>query len=406
MKRKKIKIQTIKALLKPLFFNQLIIFLIIFFLPTQLGRHFFFPQSFVFGIRVDYLAPTIFFFDLLVALFFLFNYKSIFEILETKRFLFFIFLLFLNNLFSIFKIITFYRSLRLIEWYLLFSLFKKIKYFRTIKYGFFLGGIFQLFLAIFQLIKGGSLDGVFWFFGERHFSLSYPGIAKTIFFGKEILRPYATFSHPNSLAGFYLLLYFSFLTIKKLKGDAVADYLTLFVFSALILLSFSKIAILLWLIGNVFIFAGKINCRLCFFSKILTMMVSAYIFLSAKSDVFSFNNRLDLLKEAFLIFKNHWLTGVGLGAYVKAKELVNFTNLRYYLITQPVHYSFLLFLIEAGVFFSLFFFGLIFNHLKKLYSKNSIIFFSFLLTGFFDHYWWTLPQNFFLLAVIFALILS
>jgi hypothetical protein len=388
------------------FFNNLIVFLLTFFLPTQLGRHFFLAQSFVNGIRVDYLSPTIYFFDLLALLFFLFNWKKVFSFLKNKKFLFFILLLIFNISFSIFKIISFYKAIKLIEWWLLFLLIKKIKPWEAIKKGFFFSGLFQFFLALTQFINQGSLNGVFWLFGERNLHLSYPGIAKTIFFGKEILRPYATFSHPNSLAGFYLLLYFAFLTIKKINQRSLLNHIALFVFSGLILLSFSKVAIVCWFLGNLFWLTKKINCRLCFIAKIFIFLITSLIFLSSKNDLYTIPNRWDLFKESWLVFKKNLLTGVGLGAYVKAKELLSSINLKYYLITQPVHNIFILFVVESGFIFVLGFIFLTFQSIKKLYKKNRLIFVLFLITGFFDHYWWTLSQNFFLLSFISALILS
>ena len=46
--------------------------LLIFLLPAQLGYHFFSNFSYVFGIRVDYLAPTLYLTDALVLLLFIF----------------------------------------------------------------------------------------------------------------------------------------------------------------------------------------------------------------------------------------------------------------------------------------------------------------------------------------------
>jgi hypothetical protein len=51
--------------------SNLIFYFLILFLPTQLGRHFFTSFSFVSGIRVDYLSPTIYFTDILVLLLFI-----------------------------------------------------------------------------------------------------------------------------------------------------------------------------------------------------------------------------------------------------------------------------------------------------------------------------------------------
>jgi hypothetical protein len=389
-----------------LYIDNIIIFLLVLFLPTQLGRHFFLPQSFINGIRVDYLSPTIYFFDLIALIFFIFNWKNTLIFLKNKKLFFFILLLVFNIAFSTFKIISLYKAIKLIEWWLIFLLIKKIKPWETIKKGFFFGGIFEFSLALAQFINRKSLNGVFWFFGERNLQLSYPGIAKTFFSGNEILRPYATFSHPNSLAGFYLLLYFAFLTITKINKQNLLNQLALFLFSGLILLSFSKIAIFCWIIGNLFWYQRKIKCWICFLAKLFAIALTGLIFISATNDLSSFNNRLLLLKESAFVFERNWLVGTGLGAYTKAKEAVPLINLKYYLINQPVHNVFILFLLESGLVVGLGIVFFVFKSMRNLYQKNPVIFFSILLTGLFDHYWWTLPQNFFLLAFIAAIILA
>jgi len=43
------------------------ILFLIFFLPTQLGTFFFIPESYISGIRIDYLAPTVYFTDLIIV---------------------------------------------------------------------------------------------------------------------------------------------------------------------------------------------------------------------------------------------------------------------------------------------------------------------------------------------------
>ncbi|MCX6730896.1 MAG: hypothetical protein NTZ55_03540 [Candidatus Roizmanbacteria bacterium] len=45
--------------------SPLYIFFFSFFIVSQLGKHFFFPFSYLSGIRIDYLAPTIYFTDIL-----------------------------------------------------------------------------------------------------------------------------------------------------------------------------------------------------------------------------------------------------------------------------------------------------------------------------------------------------
>src|SRR3972149_3010131 len=47
--------------------NKILFFFLILLLPTQLGKHFFIPLSYLSGVRVDYLAPTVYLTDLIVV---------------------------------------------------------------------------------------------------------------------------------------------------------------------------------------------------------------------------------------------------------------------------------------------------------------------------------------------------
>ncbi|MGB9707601.1 MAG: O-antigen ligase family protein, partial [Microgenomates group bacterium] len=246
------------------------------------------------------------------------------------------------------------------------------------------------------------LQGFFYFLGERLFSLSTPGIAKISFMGKEILRPYATFSHPNSLAGFYLLLYFYFLTQKKINQFLFLKYFLLFLSSAMILFSFSKIAIFTFLMLNsIYIWQNFKKCSLCQISRIFIFLILAIVFFQGKGDVLTVEKRILLIKNAFLILEKTPFFGVGLGNYLIAQNKISSSI--YLFFNQPVHNIFLLSLVELGIigWFVLIYF--LVKKSKKIITANYYLLTTILITGFFDHYWLTLPQNFFLLAVIFAL---
>ena len=388
--------------------------MLILFLPSQLGKHFFFPQSFIFGIRVDYLSPTVYFFDLLTVITFYFNFHYLLKYFIQKKIIFLLLLLIINSIFSIFPLISLVKIIRILQWWGIFLIIKKNltlekkqrqKVKNLITFALTLGTFFEFIVALGQFVKKKSLGGIFWFFGERTFSLSTPEIAKVNLFGSEALRSYGTFSHPNSLAGFFLLLYFYYLTKNDIKNDRWQRFFLLLISSFLILLSFSKLALTLWFLGSIFYFYKHLSCRLCFFARLLTLMTVFLIFIFPLTDQSSFQNRFFLLKEGEEIFKTRWLQGVGLGAYVKAKELIKPVASAYYLITQPVHNIFFLVITEMGLVVFSIFFLLFLKWIKKIWQKNRVVVLVFLITSFFDHYWWTLPQNFFLLPVISALIL-
>jgi len=379
-------------------------YLFLFLLPTQLGKHFFFSFSYINGVRVDYLAPTLYLTDIIFFLIVIFNLPLLFSFLKQKKILFIFFILFFNLLFSQSKLITLYSIAKIFQFFFIAYFFYKIKTNAfLILFSFFLITSVEFFLALYQAKFGRSLEGVFYFFGERHLSLSIPGIAKVSFFDKELLRPYATFSHPNSLAGFYLLLYTFILTQKKFNRFLFLKNILLFFSTLLVLLSFSKTAIVCFLLVNlIFYFKNGGGCRLCFLAKSVTFSVLAFLFIFAKGDVLSLLKRKELVLNSLKIIGEHPLFGIGLGNYLLAQK--NFNSFYPLFFNQPVHNIFLLLIAEIGlVSFFILFLLLIFFLKKNYYYKKGAVFFLLLtvcFTGLFDHYWLTLKQNFLILAFV------
>ena len=399
----------IKRFFQPKLLTKILTFLFLFLLPSQLGKHFFFDFSYVNGVRVDYLSFVLYLTDLLVIFLAILYQKIIIKIIRKNLKLIIIFLLFLisNILISQYPLLSFYRFLKILELYFLFVIFKNFKEKKILLISFLTGGLFQLILCFLQFYQKSSLQGIFYFFGERYLSLSQPEIAKASIEGVEFLRPYGTFSHPNSLGGFYLLLYFFFLTNKNFQRFIILKNFSLLVFTLLIFLSFSKVAIVVYLLLNFFYFFFYLKkaCRICFLAKVLIIGATSLIFLQAKTDPLSLEKRITLLKDAFSIFLSYPFFGVGLGHYLiyQAKIPIKYP----YFFLQPVHNIFLLFLAEGGIFLT----GAIFYFLIRFFKKGVethgnpsllLSFFVVFLTGFFDHYWLTLQQNWLLLAVVFG----
>lgn len=94
----------------------------VFFLPTQLALHFWPSYSFVFGIRVDYLSPAIYFTDILVAVllaFYIVNDAKILKLfLEKYKVLFISLILFalLNTIFSTVPLVSLYKWSKFVEY--------------------------------------------------------------------------------------------------------------------------------------------------------------------------------------------------------------------------------------------------------------------------------------------------
>jgi hypothetical protein len=233
--------------------------------------------------------------------------------------------------------------------------------------------------------------------------LSHAGIAKIGIGGAEYLRPYGTFSHPNSLGGFYLLIFIFCLFYKPLKKNTRLKFTLTLLSAILILLSFSQTAIIL-LIGitsfYVFFFAKKLK-MIIKITVLLSLLSIGFLASTLKHDTENLQIRIDLLYHSWMIFKQHIVFGVGLGNYLYFESLYKEKSLYFFL--QPVHNIFALFITEAGVLISLF---AAFVIKIYVYKKNTLFYFLFLgvgICGMLDHYFLTLQQNFLLLGVIFGL---
>jgi len=342
-------------------------------------------------VRIDYLAPTIYVLDLVVVglyLAYLNDYKRLLKNVWIQAFL----LATAVGLFFAFsKEVALYRYIKTIELLVVFASLQQYKKNPLIfLYGLLASTVLQFFIAMSQFVQKASLDGIFYFLGERHLSLSTPGIAKTALDGIEFLRAYGTFSHPN----------------KILPSAVHATFLLLN--SLLIILSFSKVAILglLLLTIKYFVIHWKDykNCIPCVISRLLAILIPLGIIVSSVGDPLSGQKRVELMQNALNIISLHPFTGVGLGNYVIAQESLypSFSGL----IGQPVHNIFLLLTSELGVLITIALIVTTLSYLKKNKRNYQVtaVFFVLFLTGMFDHYWITLEQNWLLVASLVALL--
>ncbi len=387
------------------FFNNLLLFLFILFLPTQLGKHFFFPFAYLSGVRVDYLAPTLYLTDIIALLLLLLNLKLVLKAFLKKKLLIFIGFLVVTVFVSTSGMLVLYGIAKLIELIIIFFVLRQTKKTdKLILIAFTIGALGEIIIAVLELIERHSVGGLFYFLGERTFSLGTLGIAKAALFGTEILRPYASFSHPNSLAGFYLLLYFFYLTKRNFENFFLKNILLL-ASSLIIFFSFAKFIILVFLFLNLVYLLRNTwkKCRLCTIAKIIIIGVLSLIFFQARGDPQDLEKRLLLTKDALRIFLNHSVLGVGLNNYLLYQQ--NFPIKYLDLLNQPVHNVFLLVLTEVGIVGTIMILVFLYKRIIKIVLSYPYVASAIILTGLFDHYWLTLQQNFLLLGVIAGLAL-
>jgi len=395
-------------------------YLLILFLPTQLGYHLWPKFSYVYGLRIDYLSPTLYLTDIFILFIFLFYFLKLFKLIKknTKKTLFIIgilVVLFTSAFFSINKFTALYGIFKFLE-FLFLGIFiaNEIKIKKPFFYILTIPVIYESLISYVQFLNKASLNGVFYFLGERSFTGQTPGIANASLNGELMLRPYGTFSHPNVLAGF-LVLSMSLLLIQFLKQKKRTKY---FIFGSLILgtislfLTLSRAAVVLWVVLIPFIILTNKNIN----KKTIYIFFGIFIFfifmffntplllrfsqINLRDE--SFVNRQLFLKEAFELFLKHPIFGVGINNFIpNLPSIIRPFGLS---SLQPVHNIFILNLVETGITGFLFSLTFLFATIKKINKKSFLIFplFSIFFLGFFDHYFLTLQQG----QIMFTLILG
>ncbi len=390
--------------------------LFILLIPTQLGLHLWPSWALVSGIRVDYLSPTIYLTDLI----FLFLIAAWIQDARPKlgkyKFLFLVLGVFatINTVLAPQVFLSFFKWIKVLEFFAL-SLYvfsNKKDLLKLVNTPLSLGIIYTFFIAISQILLQRTVGGVLYFLGERSFTAGTPGISLINFFGRAVMRPYSTFSHPNSLAGFVLIGVFLLLIAKS---KSLLDRVAIVLGIATVFLTFSQNAWVAFFIMLILVVLrekkrwGSVKKIIFFFTLIFSLVlpVISQILISDKlilSFDLSIKRRLILSEIAGMVFSNHPVFGVGLGGFIPsmAKILASHD----FLVTetiwwlQPVHNIYLLVLSETGIVGFSFFAFIFYKILAGAKSRLDIGLILILLTGILDHYWLTLQQNFLLFAIL------
>ncbi len=363
-----------------------------FSLPFQLGYHLWLPESYVRSFRIDYLAPTLYLTDIFIFTFIFLNLKLATSIIRrfTTRAPGWLFLLLIgiNILVSSVNPVTYLAWLRLSVYLLLLAVLSHTPNLKEkIRSPFLFSLAFILGLAFLQLLRQSSLGGLFYFFGERPLSLALPNVAKINLPWGQFLRPYATFSHPNSLAGFLLV---SLVILKQLPGSKILRNLVVLT----ILLTFSKSAILTLIVL-------ELLKPTIVQSLLLTLTLSFIPFLKLDP---SFSSRFYLLSPTIKIILDSPIFGIGLRRFIPQLASRLPASQLAYATLQPVHNLLLLIVSEIGLLPLATILILLLKSKIEFNSKYLPLATIILLTGALDHYWWTLPQNQLIIILAYALL--
>jgi O-antigen ligase len=381
-------------------------------LPTQAGLHFWPDFSFIKGIRIDYLSPTLYFSDILIFLFLLsFLSRNLLErsykIASRRRLIVCFVILFLGVIFSINFFAGIYGLIKLFEFSLFtLALAKNIQKerFRFILPALTFGILFESILATIQFQNEGSLGGLLYFLGERSYNGLTPNIANASVAGELILRPYGTFSHPNVLAGYLVIsmLILTFFLSKNLRQNMVS-YVGLLAGTAALMLSMSRVAIIVWLFSLGLLFLRKINrvFLLVPFIAILLIIFPQLLtrFAGLSLNDTSFLERVNLLRASTRMILENPFFGVGINNFLNNLP-AHYKGTSQVIILQPVHNIILLTISQIGLIAG----GIVSYYLMLLFKKTSqsakYLLIAILCLGFFDHYFLTLQQGQLLLSLV------
>ena len=419
--------------------SKLFFYLLIIFLPTQLGKHFWPNSSFVYGLRLDYLSPTFYFTDLLIILIFIFSFSKLLKVIKNtpKKYLL-AYLLFLSTLLlgligARNFLVGIYGIGKFLEFsFLIYYISQNYRKFNKL-FLFFcvsLSILFETILTFLQYFNQGSVGGAFYLFGERAFNAITPGVANASINGQLFLRPYATFSHPNVLAGFLifsmlLLILFSFKEKHLIKFTILGSVFG----TAALLLTLSRAAIFLWLIYLIVLFGlsldekykkRKFNSLQAVLLILIIVGITIILFLQNNYIVQRFltTNLLDeslmqrqeLMTQSLDMFWKNPIFGVGVNNFFN-NLVIGISKQNDFLI-QPVHNIFLLVLSETGVIGLVFVLSIFIKSIAMILKKKQnkvyllMLIFATIFLGMFDHYFLTLQQGQLMLAFIIGISIS
>jgi hypothetical protein len=379
-------------------------------LVSQLGYHFWPSLAFVGGLPIDYITPTLWLTELLSLLLILLSVKSISWPSWPRHYYLGVFVFIgLNILIShqpTLSLLFWLRWLGLTCLVLVVRAFD-MRQLKALKLGLIFGVLASLVLVAGQLLAQHSLGGLWYWLGERRLGLSTPGVAKLVIADQLWLRPYGSFSHPNSLAGFFLAVLIILRSIAK-RGSAWWIWILV---PALIILSGSRAAILALLV-----YAGLSQVKLTASkARLISVGVGLAVALATVLPTLvppsanfgsSINQRLELAQSSSEVINRFPLEGVGGSNAIPASYEYS-RSFRDRLWFQPVHNVWLLLWLETGLVGLLTLAGLLTYLLIKLQQKQLWLWWSgwlaLTLTTVADHYWLTLPQNRLILIVLLGL---
>lgn len=394
---------------------------------VQLGKHFWPHFSFVSGIRVDYLSPILYVSDILILLLLLVVIKNKrFHFLNTffkTPILIFFGILLCGVIFSKSVPAGLFGILKVVE-FAFFGLYTSTYFQDTMRKPFlYILGAFACsvsLLGILQYYFQHSLGGVFYLLGERSFNASTIDIATFSFHGVSVLRPYATFPHPNVFA-FFLLFSLIFLVVNNslFKSKLFLFSIIPFILIAF-LLTFSRVTLIA---GALLVCIHVLSQRKMSLKKASALCIPAIflavLFLSQRFSLQSITRDWGYREELVFLYWDMFLKSplIGVGLLNSFINQISYQKTVSPTLLQPVHNIYLYTLVQVGILgfimIPLFVKKVIQKSFQSLGNARKVdtlwqrsVFYALLaalFVGLFDHFLLTLQQGQLILALIIGL---
>lgn len=407
--------------------SKLIFYLLIVILPINLGLHFVTSSSYVGGLLIDYLVPTIFVQDILAfalcAAWLIENPKSVLITIFSKRYFPFICLLYIFFLSTLIAARSVPSTYEFFRWflYILVAIYAGTRFeyktdFSFVTKTFCIWILLLGILALGQFIKQGAVFNNYLFLGEQPYNIDTPLINHENVFGTWRVPAYGLFRHPNAFGGFLAItLTWVFYAFKR-KSISRNLFTAVFHFGiAGLLCTFSMFAWAAFLLGVCFIISWEYpKMRWCLIYFVAAAVFAGLLlnhipFPISLADNPSVYKRVQLLEAGYAIISSYgYLFGAGLNSSTVVIE--HFLEPTHYLrFDQPTHNIFILIMAETGLLGLLLFVWILLKSLKHAYIHNYLIFVTLLQVIFissFDHYFVTIQQTFLLFCLLLGIALA
>lgn len=404
-----------------------VFYLFVLLLPIQIGLHFFPSFSHLNGVPIDYLAPTIYFTDILAGIVIaggvisgvkknkgIIRWMSV--SLKKKEYVFllsFLVFLLLTSVNAANVGAALYRFVKVIEFIALgWAIVGLHPNFRTVTTLLGIGVLYESLIALGQFFLGRSIGMGLWWLGERTFYAETPGIATFSWGGEMFLRPYATFPHPNVLGGFLavgmIALLWTLLEHKKTikKELKILYWGAISIGICVLVLTVSRAAWIVFILGVLGVVLFHMKKALIprvfksFFQlfpiTVIASLLIPFLFPAIVSLGGShWMERVTLLGAAVKMSVLYPLMGVGLNNFIVSLPFF-LNSASSFSLFQPVHSVYFLWLSETGIIgLCLGVVGVYVLYKKSLHAPTliSFLFLMLLSLGMFDHYIATLQQG-------------